>query len=275
MFYEGPLFSDNLTMAIRNLDFTCIFDAAEYADDECRQFLNSSLVDNPSIPFPEYGLGITLNWDITDSWYLLAGVADAQADGRETGFKTAFHKEDYFFYAVETGKTLELESEHGPMPGTYRLGFWIDDQEKERFSNSQMHRSDTGFYTSCDQMMYKENDNIEDSQGLGGFIRYGWADSQYNSITNFFCVGLQYQGLFNDRNEDVCGLGYAKGFFSDKDAVNYPQDYESVVEAYYNLHLSPLLAISPSMQYVTNPSNGEGMEISDALIIGLRLAMTF
>jgi carbohydrate-selective porin OprB len=262
-------------MAIGKLDFTGIFDATEYADDECSQFLNASLVDNPSIPFPEYGLGITINCDITESWYLLAGVADAQSDRRETGFRTAFHKEDYFFYAVETGKTLELESDNGPMPGTYRIGLWIDDREKERFSNGRMHRSDTGFYTSCDQMLYKENDNIEDSQGLGCFARYGWADSEYNSITNFFSVGLQYLGIFTNRNEDVCGLGYARGYFSNKDSRNYPQDYESVVEAYYNLHLSPLLAISPSMQYITNPSNGEGSDISDAFVIGLRLTMVF
>lgn len=59
-FYEGPFFSDNLTLAIGKLDFTGIFDASEYADDECTQFLNASLVDDPTIPFPEQGLGVVL-----------------------------------------------------------------------------------------------------------------------------------------------------------------------------------------------------------------------
>ena len=275
LFYEGPLFYDNLTLTIGKLDFTGIFDASEYADDECSQFLNTSLVDDPTIPFPEQGLGFTLNWNITDSWYLLAGVADAEADGRETGFHTAFCKEDYFFYAVETGKTLELKSNNGSMPGTYRVGFWIDDQDKEKFSDGRIRRNDTGLYTSLNQMLYKENDNAEDSQGLGCFARYGWADSEYNSITNFFSVGLQYQGIFANRDEDVCGFGYSRGFFSNKDALNYVQDYESVLESYYNLHISSSLVISPSMQYITNPSNGEGVNISDTLVLGLRLNMMF
>lgn len=76
-FYEGPFFNDNLTITIGKLDFTGIFDASEYADDECCQFLNASLVDDSSIPFPAQGLGVVLNWPITDSWYLMGGIVDA------------------------------------------------------------------------------------------------------------------------------------------------------------------------------------------------------
>ena len=161
------------------------------------------------------------------------------------------------------------------MTGTYRLGIWVDGQDKARFSNGQVHRDDTGFYTSCDQMLYKENSNPEDTQGLGGFFRYGWADSRYNSITDFFSIGLQYQGLFQGRDDDILGIGYSTGFFSNKDASNYTEDYESLIEAYYNFKVSPWLKISPSIQYVTNPSDGAGTKTSDAVIVGLRLAMTF
>jgi len=272
-FYEGPFFGDNLTLAIGKLDFTGIFDASEYADDECCQFLNASLVDDPAIPFPEQGLGFVLNWDITDSWYLMAGVADAQADSRETGFKTTFHNKDYFFYAFETGKTLNMDSANGSMPGTYRIGMWIDSQDKERFSdNGQTHRDDTGFYTSCDQMLYKENANIEDTQGLGVFFRYGWADDKVNEVTNFWSIGLQYQGLFEGRDEDVMGVGFAHGTFSD-DATDYIEDYESVLEVYYNAQVTPWLSLSPSIQYVANP--GGGKNAKDAVVIGLRAQMIF
>jgi porin len=271
-FYEGPFFSDNLTLAIGKLDFTGIFDASEYADDECYQFLNASLVDDPAIPFPEPGLGLMLKWDLTDSWYLMTGVADAQADSRETGFRTTFYKEDYFFYALETGKTLKLDSTNGLMPGTYRAGMWVDGQEKERFSNSKIHRNDTGFYISCDQMLYKENTDIEDNQGLGGFFRYGWADSKVNEITNFWSAGLQYQGLFEGRNEDVLGVGFAHGTFSDN-ATDYIEDYESALEVYYNAQLAPWLSLSPSIQYIANPGGAEN--IRDAVVLGLRVRMEF
>jgi carbohydrate-selective porin OprB len=274
-FYEGSFFSDDWTLAIGKMDFTGIFDASEYADDECSQFLNASLVDDPAIPFPQQGLGVVLNWDISDNWYLMGGVADAQADSREMGFRTTFHDEDYFFYAVETGKRVCLNSDNGPMDGTYRFGMWIDGQDKLRFSNNQVHRDDTGFYTSCDQMLYKENGDSDDTQGLGGFFRYGWADSSYNSVINFVSLGFQYQGLFESRDEDVLGVGFSRGFFSNKDSGNYPEDYESVLEAYYNLQVSRWFVVSPNVQYVANPSDGAGTKTSDAVIAGVRLAVTF
>ncbi len=275
LFYEGPLFNDNLGIMIGKLDFTGLFDATEYADDECTQFLNMAFINDPVIPFPEQGLGVALNWNITDSLYLMAGATDAQADSRETGFRTAFQGEQNFFYVLEGGKFLEINSLNGYMPGTYRFGFWIDQQDKDSMSTGKTIRNDSGFYLSFDQMLYKEDSRPNDSQGLGCFARYGWANSEYNSITNFFSLGLQYQGLFAEKNYDVCGLGYSRGFFSNRDSINYPEDYESVLEAYYNFHLSPLLIISPSMQYITGPSNGEGSEISDAFVIGIRLTMMF
>lgn len=268
-FYEGPFFSDNLTVAIGKLDFTGIFDASEYADNEVCQFLNASLVDDPTIPFPAQGqgLGIVLNWDITDSWYLMGGVADAQGDGRETGFRTALHKEDYYFYALETGVA------HGE--GNYRLGMWVDGQDKARLTNAKNYRDDTGFYTSCDRMLYKENGDPEDSQGLGGFFRYGWASSKYNSMTNFLSGGFQYQGLFEGRDGDVLGLGYSRGSFSSDDSATFPSTYESVLEAYYNAQITPWFAVGPSIQYLASPSDGEGGVAKDAVVVGLRASVTF
>ena len=272
-FYEGPFFNNDLMIAIGKLDFTGIFDASEYADDECCQFLNASLVDDPTIPFPEQGLGIVLNWDITDTWYLMGGIADAQADSRETGFRTTFYDEDYFFYSVETGKTIELDSANGPMSGTYRFGIWVDGQDKARFSNSQINREDTGFYASCDQMLYKENNDMEDSQGLGGFFRYGWADSNVNEVTDFLSAGLQYQGFIEKRDDDVLALGFAYGAFSNKAVGSYPEDYESVTELYYNAQFSPWLNVTPSVQYIANPGGVKG--VSDAVVFALRVQMSF
>lgn len=272
LFYEGPL-TDNVTIAFGKMDFTGVFDASAYADDECTQFLNAALVDDPAIPFPAQGLGFVLNWNITDTWYLMGGIADAQADSRETGFRTAFHKEDYFFYALETGKTITLESANGPISGTYRLGMWGDGQEKSYLYNGRTHRDDIGFYTSCDQMLCKENSDPDDTQGLGTFFRYGWADSKYNSITNFYSFGVQYQGLVEGRDDDLLGIGFARGHFSDRAVSSYPEDYESVTELYYAAKLTPWMTLSPSVQYASNPGGASG--VSDATIFGLRALMIF
>lgn len=273
LYYEGPVFNDNLTLMIGKIDFTGVFDCSAYADCECTQFLNAAFVDNPTIPFPQYSLGAVLRWNLTDSWYLTGGIADAQADGRETGFRTAFGDEDYFFYVLETGITRQLNSANGPMPGTYRIGMWNDPQPKANSDATKNYRDDAGFYLSCDQMLAKENSDPQDNQGLGAFFRFGYAPSKRNDITNFWSFGFQYQGPFEGRDEDVFGVGFAQGFFADSADSTYTEDYESVVEVYYNVQVTPWFNLSPIFQYVANPG-GMG-SASDAVVLGVRTQICF
>jgi len=273
LFYEGSIFDDGLTLMVGKIDFTCIFDASAYADDETSQFLSVAFVDDPTIPFPDYSLGAVLTWNVTDSWYVMGGVADAQADGRETVFNTTFHKEDYFFYALESGIIPQFHSTNGPLQGTHRAGLWYDPQPKAHSDSARNYRDDVGFYLSCDQMLVKENADPEDNQGLGGFFRYGYANSKRNDIANFWSVGFQYQGLIEGRDNDVLGVGFAHGVFSNMASSTYPEDYENVLELYYNTQICPWLNVSPSIQYIANPGGTKGA--SDAVVLGLRVQMRF
>jgi porin len=273
LFYEGPFFDESLLITIGKIDLTGIFDKNAYADDEITQFLNAAFVDNPTIPFPEYCLGAILTWSINDDWYIMAGVGDAQADRRETGFRTTFQGEDYFFYALETVVNTQLDSDNGSMPGTYRVGLWNDPQPKANSDSVKNNRDDVGIYTSCDQVFYKENDDPDDSQGLGIFFRYGYAPSKRNDITNFVSFGLQYQGLIDGRDEDVLGLGFARGYFSDSADVTYSDDYENAVELYYNTKVNEMFNVSPAVQYITNP--GGNSSSKDAFVAGVRVQVIF
>jgi len=126
-------------------------------------------------------------------------------------------------------------------------------------------------------MIHKENSDPEDTQGLGVFGRFGYANSDLNEIGNFWSLGFQYQGLIDTRDDDVLGLGFAQGVFSDfagaNDDAGYTDDHESVVELYYSAALTGWLNVSPSIQYVSNP--GGNRTVSDAVVLGLRLQMTF
>ena len=276
LYYEGPLFDDSLTLTIGKIDFTWVFDCSAYADNECTQFLNAAFVNNPTIPFPQYSLGVVLTWGLRDWWYIMGGVADAQADGRQTGFRTTFHGEDYFIYLLESGIASELDSANGPMPGEYRIGLWNDPQPKANSDSSKNYRDDVGFYLSFDQMFCKENAEAEDDQGLGAFLRYGYANSKRNDIANFWSVGFQYQGLIEGRDDDVLGFGFAQGIFSNEASTSYTNDYESAIELYYSAQIAPWLAVSPSVQYITNPSNPDNAETADdAVVLGIRVQMSF
>lgn len=250
------------------------FDGSMYANDETSQFMNNALVNNPTIPFPDNGIGAALYFSPADSdTYVSAGIADAQADARETGFRTAFHDEDYFFSIFETGFVSSMKTENGSLPGAYRIGFWYDPQPKGHSDSSKMYRDDMGFYVSCDQGLTKENDDPEDSQGLGVFFRYGHAPSRTNDISNFVSGGFQYQGLFEGRDDDVLGVGVAYGKLSDGATTTYMEDYESLVEIYYNAQITPWCNVTPSLQYVANPGAASG--VSDAVIFGGRVQIAF
>ena len=119
----------------------------------------------------------------------------------------------------------------------------------------------------------KENAADEDRQGLGAFFRYGYANSKRNDIANFWSAGFQYQGLLENRDDDILGLGFAQGIFSNKASSTYTDDYENVFELYYSAAVTPWLNISPSIQYIANP--GGDKTAGDAVVLGMRIQMRF
>lgn len=282
LWYEQVFWYDSLRIRLGKMDLTggfehhgcpVAFDCSNYANDETTQFLNGALINNPTIPFPDYGLGVAVHYSPSRLWYVSAAVADAQADMRETGFRTTFHKEDYLFYIFEMGITPQLGSRQGPLQGAYRVGLWYDPQPKANSDGSKNYRDDLGLYLSCDQMLIKENADTEDSQGLGAFFRCGYANGKRNDIANFWSVGFQYQGLLDSRDNDVLGVGFAQGIFSNSADTTYTDDYESALELYYSAAVTPWLNISPSIQYIANP--GGGSTTSDAVVLGVRAQVSF
>jgi len=212
-------------------------------------------------------------------FYCSVGAADAQADARETGFRTAMHDEDYFFYVFETGLVPRLQTATGDLPGAYRFGLWYDPQPKERYFNDLAGRlrprsrtDDVGFYLSFDQAVYRESPDSD--QGLGLFFRYGFAHRDVNEIEHFWSLGGQYQGLIADRNDDVLGLGMAQGMLTDK--LRYYGEspgHETVFEMYYNVQVTNWLNITPDLQYIINP--GAKHSVQDCFVMGLRFQMSF
>lgn len=284
--FEGAMFDGAVRIRAGKMDIAggfesngqpVAFDSGTYAGSASSQFLNGGLGANSLIPFPSKGMGAVVFYNPVDVWYASFGVADVQADARETGFNTAFTDEDYFFYVFETGLTPELESSKGVMPGAYRVGLWVDGQDKARFSNGRNYRDDTGVYVSCDQLVYKENDDPEDSQGAGAFFRWGYANSDLNEIGNFWSMGVQYQGLIAGRDDDVVGIGMAQGVFSDysgaNDGAGYNDDSETAYEIYYNAVVNENMTLSPSLQYVVDPGGND--TASDAVVFGLRAVVAF
>ena len=280
LWYEQALLDGRLRFRLGKLDLTggfecrgcpVAFDASAYSNDETSQFLNGALVNNPTIPFPENGLGLAAYLQPLEWWYVAAGVADAQADARETGFNTAFHGRSDFFSIFETGVVPHLPSPKGRLMGAYRIGLWYDPQPKDRFDGRGAKRDDVGFYLSFDQMALKENADEGDAQGLGLFARYGVADRGVNEVKSFWSLGAQYRGLLPTRDDDVLGFGVAQGRLSR--AAGFSASHETATELYYNATITPWLSLTPSIQCVFNP--GGERDVDDAVVLGIRLYMSF
>ncbi len=286
LWYEQSLLDEKIRVRVGKLDLALDLDTNTYANDENTQFLNPALVNTGNLPLPDYGLGVQLVVEPVDWFYLVAAVADARADGRETGFRTTFHGADHLFAALELGLLPVWQTVWGELPGGYRFGVWYDPQPKVRFvrnpddgdpddrSPPPMKRDDVGFYFNMDQMLFREKPgDAEDTQGLGFFLRCGWAPGDANAVHRFWNLGGQYQGLIPTRDADVLAFGFAQGILSDRLRGNRSPGRESVYELYYSIHVFPWLFITPDFQWVVDP--GADGATPSAFVAGLRVQVVF
>lgn len=282
LWYEQALLDEKLRIRFGKLDLSVDFDTNAYANDETAQFLNNALISTGNIPLPDTGHGIQFVATPCEWFYFGAGVADADAVGTQTGFRTAYHGPAHTFSIYEFGLTPTWDTPLGKLPGNYRFGLWYDPQPKERFFNDldgrrrtiPLETDDLGFYVNFDQLVLQENPQVEgDEQGLGLFFRYGYANGNVNEIDNFWSVGGQYRGLIPRRDDDVLAFGVAQGQLSEQlRLADMDPRRETVLECYYNIQLLPWLNLSPDFQWILRPGGEDGR---DAFVAGLRLQAAF
>ena len=267
-----------LGMLFTNKD---LFDVSPYANNEDKDFLNRGSIRDLTIPH-RAGLGGYVKYQPVDWFYFQMAGVDAQSVARRTGFDTAFHRQALFVGLWEMGVTQKWKSAKGPMPGDIRFGWWYDPISKPLFTDTLkgrrlagMKASDSGWYLGADQMIWKENDDAKDTQGLGVFTRYGHAHADANKITDYWAVGASYKGLIPTRNDDVTAFEVAQSILSERygDEVHPFADRETVYEWYYSYFLTPCIIISPDFQVVQNP--GGDRIAHDAIVGGVRVRIIF
>ncbi|MBI4581007.1 MAG: carbohydrate porin [Planctomycetes bacterium] len=284
LWYRQKFFNGKVAIQLGHLDYQTIIDRNAYANSEDIQFQNAALDNNPVIPNAgQTGLGVAATLKPWDWYTLILGVGDAQRVLYQTGFHTTFHDEAWFMSYMEHGFQVKLPTPRGPLTGNYRFGLVYDPVPRTVFvsPNDKPDRdgNDYGFYTSFDQLLYREGPT--DEQGLGWFFRYGWReddlvnDAGANYFSQFWSTGLAYMGLLPTRDRDVMGLAVAQLLPSQtyRDRRDIHLDGETICEWYYAFALTPWCVITPDFQYINAPNGGA--TVSHALVGGIRVRVTF
>lgn len=272
LWYEHEVAESLLSFRIGKMDATTDLDTNAFANDECHQFLNGALVNNPTIPFPDYALGAQAIVRPGNGWSFALGAWDANAQGNEWGRHTLLGGRPEWFVAAEVGLDTKLPRPGGgELPGSVRLGAWHSTQRFERLDTGEKARGASGLYASLDQMVYKEQAEAGDAQGVGLFFRCGHAPERFSELKCFWSLGAQYQGLVPGRDDDVLGLGFACGRLGSPSRRDARRSGEAVAECYYKVALAQWAALTLDLQCVRHP----GATGASCVVPGLRFHMEF
>jgi porin len=155
------------------------------------------------------------------------------------------------------------------------------------------HRGNFGFYLVADKMLWRRPDTA--TQGLAAFLRVGGAPADRNLISIEVDAGLTFKGLFPSRELDLLGaaVSYARignaGRRLERDEVLFTgierpmRDYEMVFELTYQARIAPWWTLQPDLQLIFHPGGNiaapppspPSRPIPNALVVGLRSAITF
>ena len=293
------------------------FITSEYED----LFVNSGFgwptlpaVDLPS-GGPAYPLstpGVRLRAKPTDEITALVGLFSGSPAGLKPGDPqrndpsgTNFDVSSGALIIGEVQYAVNKSKDATGLPGTYKLGAWYD---SNRFADAFFEngataqppgvlvgipaskRGDWSVYGTLDQLVFRPKPDADG--GLALTARAMGAPGDRNVVDLFVQAGAVYKGPFG-RDADQMGLGVEWAHISDRaragDAATaaamgtfFPvRTSETVIEATYQLQVTPWWQMQPDLQYVINPGGGlvdpekPAKRIGDAAVLGLRSVITF
>jgi porin len=215
-----------IDLRVGQVEPTSLFNSMPYANDN-RAFLASPLSNEASRTLPAAGVGATLNAEILENVFLGGAIADANGKGEFLNFDS-FFQGDYLSSAY-----LAVEPEVG------RLG-------KGRYQVA-MHFVDATSTAAYSRFL---GVNLEQAVGPAWavFAKYNRADGRQSAIGQSAAAGVVWKEAFGFQ-EDWLGTGIAWA-----EPSNSSLRDEYVIETFWRNQLTPLIQVTPSIQFWVNPS---------------------
>lgn len=156
------------------------------------------------------------------------------------------------------------------LPGTYYFGAFTNTNDYDRLNGTGEKGSNYGFYWMAQQMVYREG-GPGSSEGLTPWLAIAYQpQDSINLLPVYIAGGSVYEGLVPGRNIDTVALAVYHAELSNAvpDATG-----ETLLEVNYTYWALPWLGLTPSFQYVFNPSGGGSND--DAAVFGGQILVNF
>ena len=239
-YYAHELFDGKLTFVVGKTEPVVFIDNNAFANNPSSQFVGKPFVNNPILngedqlaPIVAASISPIDSISIT----ALAVSSSFPYTPDETMQKGIY---DRVFDQPLFAAQFAYSPKFGEMKGNYRLYFW--DATYDHINGAGDTSSDgLGVGLSLDQQV---------TEWLGLFARIAYSDKNAYDVDWFWSAGANLKGLIPSRDKDELGIGIAglKGTVGpDNDGTEFH------TEVYYRIVLTENFAVSPDIQYVTNP----------------------
>lgn len=253
---------DNASYLLGLYDVNSEFDVLESAS----LFINSahgigseialSGQNGPSI-YPFYSLALRGQWTFENS-SIRAAVMDGvpgSSTSNNAPMPEVNSNEGYFSI---------IEYEYRSDSSKLLIGAWQYSKSQTTLSSSSSTLNGQERFESGNYGVYLRRETELWHNNTMGFLRIGYANSNFNQFDLFTGMGITQSGLFNIRPDDIAGIAIAYVRHAER-------SYEASVEATYQFTISDELFIQPNVQFIANPS----AQHPDALALGVRIAVVY
>ncbi len=256
-----------------NKDFFISEYAGEYINSSFGIMPTASL-NAPVAIFPKTALAAAVMVDVSDKFAFQAAVYDGNpldldSDPENTNFRISADE------GFMTFGELHVRPNIYGLPGTYKFGiFKHSDKFDDIVDSEKSYKGNTGVYFIADQLVYNENNSLD--QGLGLFFKFGYTPDSKNVNDIFLGFGANYYGLFSNRESDILGVAVARASVSNYLVESNPEiilPHETVIEMIYSAPVHPNVTVKPDIQYIIN--TGANASLSNALISIIRFEISF
>jgi carbohydrate-selective porin OprB len=223
---------------------------------------------NNAIPFPGNPLAAMFTIEPKDAqFFFSAGIANSSQSSLNAGFEELTDGRTSPFVMAELGLKMNFANQ----PGIYRFIGWYDGKDLPVIG-SQTPIAGGGIADSRYGLALSFDQNV--TADLGLFARYGFADQSEFNPKHYWQAGFDWKGVIPGRPKDDLAIGVVQNIFTDrrKATIAKAADYETYVEAYYNVVVYDWFQIQPVLQVLANPG---GVTQEPSWILGVHLAFRF